>query len=358
MDRILFTKQQRSAIETTECNVVVAAAAGSGKTAVLAERCAYLVCDAPEPQRCELPELLVVTFTEAAATEMRSRIVAAMRGRLAERSGDGRLREQMALADVAHISTLHSFCLWVIRRWFANIEIDPNATVLDAEEASLLRQEVVESWFSDLYAEGRDSPEEDPGSLGRRFLRLVDDYGLGEDRAIRKLVLHLWELTGSLASPEEWLWDARDRIAKRPVEIVNRLADELRREMAEQLEECQRVVTGIREGEPAGHFYGAKLEEYVEALLRWIGVFEWQGTERTDEKVLSSLDAIQQELVGFVLTSKGAPRLGKDEPPETLRARDQARDQFARVRDDLLKNRLQNRFGLFTSREWLDGLEK
>ncbi len=118
MPDIPFTKEQRQAIEATGRSVIVSAAAGSGKTAVLAERCAYLVCDAPEGDRCDVDELLVLTFTESAASEMRSRIVQAIRGRMERRPADLRLREQAALVDAARISTIHAFCNWLVRRWF------------------------------------------------------------------------------------------------------------------------------------------------------------------------------------------------------------------------------------------------
>ncbi len=126
------TEQQLRAIRTTGRSVIVSAAAGSGKTAVLAERCSYLVCDAPVAERCDVDRLLVLTFTEAAAAEMRSRIVDSIRRRLSDRPGDGRLREQAALAEAAQISTIHSFCLWLVRRWFNRAGVDATATVLDA----------------------------------------------------------------------------------------------------------------------------------------------------------------------------------------------------------------------------------
>src|SRR5262245_48894754 len=100
-----WTEQQRRAIETVGRNLLISAAAGSGKTAVLAERCAHLVCDAPEPHRCDADQLLVVTFTKAAASEMRKRIGEAMSARLDRNPGDARLARQLALLDRAQIST-------------------------------------------------------------------------------------------------------------------------------------------------------------------------------------------------------------------------------------------------------------
>ena len=96
-----WTRDQRRGIETAGRSLLVSAAAGSGKTAVLAARCAYLVCDAPEPHRCGVDELLVVTFTKAAAAEMRNRIERALRERLGGAPDDPRLARQIVLLDRA-----------------------------------------------------------------------------------------------------------------------------------------------------------------------------------------------------------------------------------------------------------------
>src|SRR3954470_4060794 len=98
-----WTPAQERAIHTVGRSLLVSAAAGSGKTAMLAERCAYLVCDAPEPYRCDVDELLVVTFTEAAAAEMKSRISKALRARAAA-DPDGRAAQQLKFVDAAHVS--------------------------------------------------------------------------------------------------------------------------------------------------------------------------------------------------------------------------------------------------------------
>src|SRR5436190_4882331 len=122
-----WTPQQWRGITTVGRSLLVSAAAGSGKTAMLAERCAYLVCDAPEPHRCDVDELLVVTFTDAAATEMRDRIGRAIRARAASAPGgpDERLQRQVHLIDQAQVSTLHSFCARLLRQHFHLAGLDP-----------------------------------------------------------------------------------------------------------------------------------------------------------------------------------------------------------------------------------------
>src|SRR4051794_34670762 len=165
-----WTPEQWLGITTVGHSLLVSAAAGSGKTAMLAERCAYLVCDAPEPYRCDVDELLVVTFTEAAATEMKSRITKALRARAA-RDPNGRAAQQLKLVDAAQVSTLHSFCSRVLRQHFHRVGLDPGFTLLDPEEAKLLRTEVPRELFEHRYE------LDDSGA----FQRFVDAYGDGDD---------------------------------------------------------------------------------------------------------------------------------------------------------------------------------
>src|SRR4051812_48589896 len=143
-----WTPEQDAAIRTTGHSLLVSAAAGSGKTAVLAERCAYLVCDAAEP--CDVDELLVVTFTEAAAAEMKSRIGAALRAR-ASAGPPERLSRQLVLLDAASVSTLHGFCSRLLRQHFHLVGLDPAFAVLDGDEAKLLRFDVARQLFADRY---------------------------------------------------------------------------------------------------------------------------------------------------------------------------------------------------------------
>ncbi|MEA2708727.1 MAG: ATP-dependent helicase/nuclease subunit, partial [Phycisphaerales bacterium] len=167
-----WTDAQWAGIATTGRSLLVSAAAGSGKTAVLAERCAYLVCDAPQP--CDVDELLVVTFTEAAAAEMKSRIELALFERINRSGHDSRLARQLALVDRANVSTLHGFCARLIRQHFHLLELDPAFTVIDGDEASLLRTEVARELFEQRYE----------GAQSQAFHALVDAYGDGNDERL------------------------------------------------------------------------------------------------------------------------------------------------------------------------------
>ena len=162
-----LTAAQRRAVTTTDRSIVVSAAAGSGKTTVLAERCAALVCDVPSEQRCSIDELLVVTFTEAAASEMRTRIGRAIQQRIADRPNDAWLRHQLYLLDAASISTIHAFCRTLIQRWFPQAGVDPQAAVLSGPESDLLRHETLDGLFLDRYG--------DDTEVGLSFRSLIDD---------------------------------------------------------------------------------------------------------------------------------------------------------------------------------------
>jgi len=190
-----WTAAQLTAMQSTGSNLLVSAGAGSGKTAVLAQRCACLVADARPP--CGVDQLLVVTFTDAAAGEMRHRIAAALRERLAARPDDRRLAEQIALLDAAAISTLHAFCKRVLSRFFAPAGLDPGFAVLDAREAELLRGEVVREMFAELHVAN--------DRFARRFEQLVDRAGRGKDDELAQLVLSLAAFTESVVDGDAWL---------------------------------------------------------------------------------------------------------------------------------------------------------
>jgi len=360
MAKIPFTPEQRRAIEAMGHSVVVTAAAGSGKTAVLAERCAYLVCDAPPEARCDVDRLLVLTFTDAAAGEMRGRIVEALRQRLECHPGDARLREQVALTDAAQISTIHSFCLRLIRKWFTEAQVDPAATLLDEHEVRLLRRDVLDEVLERNYAQ-QDRTACSLGTTGddvgaaSAFARLVDVYGLGSDRQIAKLVLDLDEFTTSLVSPDSWLEDAvaipRDEPDRVILEVLSTLPDELERQIEHGRLQADRIDTGI----PHAAFAKDRILTHVAQLRAWRESISdsASGTGARLRSLESACDAIRD----FTFDRKSGPRLSKDTDDETRRTVEAARKRYSRIKD-LFKNRLQNRYALFTPDEWRDGLHR
>lgn len=188
-----WTKDQADAIHHTDGALLLSAAAGSGKTAVLAERCAYLVCDAPEP--CEVDELLVLTFTRAAAAEMRERIERAIRRRVdAVAEPSERLLRQLRLLDRASITTLDGFCGTLVRSNFHLVGVDPAFTILAPEDASLLRADICNALVEAAY----DGPDADA------FKHLLDAYfGEQEDTLVAQ-VIAAHGLMQSIVDPDAW----------------------------------------------------------------------------------------------------------------------------------------------------------
>lgn len=190
-----WTPEQLAAM-TLRGQLLVAAAAGSGKTAVLVERLIRRITDPGEA--VDVDRFLVVTFTKAAANEMRDRIGKALDNALFLEHETGeieRLLRQRSLLQRANITTLHSFCLELIRKYFYQLELDPAFRVADQAEADLLRQDAIEELFESLY-EQEDSA----------FLKLVDAFGTDrDDQPLMDHVLRLYVFAYSQPQPEVWL---------------------------------------------------------------------------------------------------------------------------------------------------------
>ncbi|MEF3304622.1 helicase-exonuclease AddAB subunit AddA [Paenibacillus sp. GYB003] len=196
-----WTDEQWEAVRLRGSDILVAAAAGSGKTAVLVERIIRRISDESDP--VDVDRLLVATFTNAAAGEMRQRIREAIEKRLAEQPHSDHLRKQIALIHRASITTLHSFCLDVIRRHHQRIRLDPAFRIASEVEAELMRQDILGDLLEEQYGEsGEDGP----------FWRLADAYGgeRGDDRLF-KLIGRLYDYSRSHPWPERWLLDMASR---------------------------------------------------------------------------------------------------------------------------------------------------
>ena len=160
-----WTDDQRKVIELRDRNILVSAAAGSGKTAVLVERIIKIITDKEHP--VDIDRLLIVTFTNAAAAEMRERIGNALENALKEQPDDEHLQRQLSLLHNAQITTIDSFCLYVIRNHFHEIDLEPNFRIGDEGELKLLKEDVLAKVLLKNYEES--APE---------FLAFVDGYDL------------------------------------------------------------------------------------------------------------------------------------------------------------------------------------
>lgn len=146
-----WTPAQKSAIDTRGCNVLVSAAAGSGKTAVLVERIISMITD-PD-KNIDIDRLVVVTFTKAAAAQMKDKIRKALDSMLDENPGDVNLLRQITLLNNAQITTIDSFCLWIIRNHFPEVNLDPGFRIMDEGEKKLIENDVLEDVLEEFYAE-------------------------------------------------------------------------------------------------------------------------------------------------------------------------------------------------------------
>lgn len=198
MSETKWTNEQLSAIKTRNCNLLVAAAAGSGKTAVLVERIIEIITN--EENQIDIDRLLVVTFTNAAAAEMRERIASAISKELDRNPTSKNLQRQLTLLNRSNITTMHSFCLDVIKNNFPRIELDPLFRIGDQTEVALIKSEVIEELFEDKYEE--DDEE---------FINLVEAFSsYKNDDSLKELVLDLYNFTMSGPWPEKWLKDSAE----------------------------------------------------------------------------------------------------------------------------------------------------
>lgn len=194
---VQWTKEQQQVISLRDRNILVSAAAGSGKTAVLVERILSMILQEENP--IDVDKLLVVTFTRAAAGEMKERIQAAIEQKLAEDPDNEHLQRQGALIAHAQINTIDGFCSYVVRNYFHTISLDPAFRMMDEGEGKLMKADVVQKLLEDAYEKA--DPE---------FLRFVECYASGKsDEKLEDLILSLYEFSMSYPFPKDWLAGCR-----------------------------------------------------------------------------------------------------------------------------------------------------
>ena len=195
-----WTKEQQDVIDFRNRNILVSAAAGSGKTAVLVERIIGKITDEKNP--VDIDRLLVVTFTKAAAAEMRERIGNAIEKRLEESPEDENLRRQQTLLHNAQITTIDSFCLFVVRNHFEEIGLEPNFRIADAGEIKLLEMDVLNEVFEKEYARHSSALDTCQDS----FLELVDAYSDKKgNKAVKEMISKIYSQSASNPWPKEWV---------------------------------------------------------------------------------------------------------------------------------------------------------
>jgi ATP-dependent helicase/nuclease subunit A len=265
-----FTSDQRRAIELRG-NVLVVAGAGTGKTRTLVQRCVQWLL---EPGTNSLDQILMVTFTEAAAAEVRQRIRSELKNRLLAEPQQTQLLEQAALLDTAFISTLHSFCLRLVRHHFYELELDPQLTVLPAEEARLLAEETLSRMLEAHYA-GKTP-------VAGAVQHLIHILGRGNEFPIRRLVFQLHEYTQTLPDPTAWFTSQVENFSrKQPRQwqewLGQEAADWAEASLAELdaitpalpvVQQCLKILRSLP-ATPSREQWHAVLEQIQSARLPW-----------------------------------------------------------------------------------------
>lgn len=261
-----FTPEQQRVIELHNSNILVSAAAGSGKTAVLVERIIRMICDGEHP--ADIDRLLIVTFTNAAAAEMRERIAAGITARLETDPGNEHIQKQSALLHNAQITTIDSFSLFLIRNHFNEIGLDPDFRVADEGEIKLLQQEVLAQLLEDAYA-GQFVPE-----APEQFHVCVEYFCPGgRESVLEQHILNLSRYAGSFPWPEEWLEERKNDYAAGDMEALvhsdygQYLTERVNRTVEGCLEKL-REVKRLCELPDGPYMYGELTEAEIEQLER------------------------------------------------------------------------------------------
>lgn len=239
-----LTDAQRKAIKNDGRHILVSAGAGTGKTMVLVKRLMERITDAAAP--LDVDRLLVVTFTKAAAAEMKKRLAALLSAELGKNPRSFHIRRQLLLLNKAQISTVHSFCLEVIREHYHRIGLDPSFRLIDEEESLLLQQDLLEELLEDYYAEHE---------LHSPFYRLAESRSsVRGDRPLQDLIIKLYYFAWSHPEPKKWLKEKVAAFAGEEAETfqcwVKILQEDCRQELKKMIDLLQ-LALGIC-GQPGG----------------------------------------------------------------------------------------------------------
>ena len=331
-----FTPEQQKVIELHNSNILVSAAAGSGKTAVLVERIIRMICEGEHP--ADIDRLLIVTFTNAAAAEMRERIAAGIAARLEADPGNDHIQKQSALLHNAQITTIDSFSLFLIRNHFNEIGLDPDFRVADEGEIKLLQQEVLGQLLEDAYAgkfvpddvptsrENRDSgamipeeasrndfAEEVPGKRNRedpsreareRFHACVEYFCPGgRESVLEQHILNLSRYAGSFPWPAEWLEERKNDYAAGDLDALlhSDYGQYLAERVSRVLQGCLEKLEEVKQKKKGNYNVIEINPDYVPAPLEHkqvFGVTFEQGRQELaiDDALISNIVTENKEL--------------------------------------------------------------
>ena len=311
-----WTKEQQQVIDLRNRNILVSAAAGSGKTAVLVERIKELVLDKKHP--VDIDHLLVVTFTNAAAAQMKERVAKALEKALQENPSDVRLQQQAALVQNAQITTIDSFCLYVLRNHFHEIGLEPNFRIGDEGELKLLREDVMTGLFEQCHE------EKHPG-----FLHLISCYGTSRsDAPVRDMIFKLYSYAQSYPWPKQWLREALS-------------CYEIKTE--QELEQAPFIEMTVEYGKQMVKGYLEQAEHYLELCQDADGPYMYEDACEQDAELMEELlscdtyQAFYEELgkCKFATLGRAKDYIGSPEKQEQVKAeRKKLKDVIGKLKSD------------------------
>lgn len=291
-----WTEQQKQVIAERDCSLLVSAAAGSGKTAVLVERIIEKISAKKDP--VDVDRLLVVTYTHAAANEMKERIRKAIEKKVEEEPENEHLIRQLSLIHKAQITTIHSFCLNLIRDYYYKLDLDPNFAIGDQGQMELMKLEVLDDVLEEAYEEQSDA-----------FLEFIESYipGKNDDR-LKDYVLGLYESSRSHIDPLGWLSEAKKGFQIRTKEELHHAVW-----MKEILKDAKAVAASAC----------AVIKEAVDTASKPQGPYFYLPTLSKDLETMEQFQAAETyEEFGNVFLSFSKPRLNgrkkKDDIIDTI----------------------------------------
>mgnify|MGYP000433498744 FL=1 len=311
---VKWTSEQQKVIDLRDRDILVSAAAGSGKTAVLVERIVNRICVDDPP--VDIDRMLVVTFTKAAAAEMRERVSRAIDSLKEQKPDDENLQRQSTLVHNALITTIDSFCLFVVQNNFAQLDLDPDFRIGDQAELKLMLKEALAQVFEDNYA--REDNE--------AFINLIDTYSKGRnDSAVRQMVEDIYYKAGSSSWPRKWmnsllrLYDIKSAKQLEDSEIIKEIVDYSRVLLEEAVQELT-MAKDLASATPGLEKYALTLSEDIALfdgmadVTGYVGMQEFlnkisfgriavirkfDGDEKKKERVKSMRDAAKKKIDGI-----------------------------------------------------------
>lgn len=311
---VKWTSEQKKVIDLRDRDILVSAAAGSGKTAVLVERIVNRICVDNPP--VDIDRMLVVTFTKAAAAEMRERVSRAIDSLKEQKPDDENLQRQSTLVHNALITTIDSFCLFVVQNNFAQLDLDPDFRIGDQAELKLMLKDALAQVFEDNYA--REDNE--------AFINLIDTYSKGRnDSAVRQMVEDIYYKAGSSSWPRKWmnsllrLYDIKSAKQLEDSEIIKEIVDYSRVLLEEAVQELT-MAKDLASATPGIEKYALTLTEDIALfdgitdVTGYVGMQEFlnkisfgriavirkfDGDEKKKERVKSMRDAAKKTVDGI-----------------------------------------------------------